>query len=616
MASGGKRLAARLSEAPATAGSPPRDAVTVAEAVRALLPAGRLRGGAAGLTHRVTWATSLRSRPPAFEPQGGGELVLTGGATLESLRQVDGSLGLVRILEGLSAAGAAGLCVAAPVARAASKVADALGLPLIELPSGTSLVDAERGIIGLVLGRHNELQSQASDFYRHLAQLAVENRGLEAIVREAAHASGRVVAFEDARFHLRAAATASGITPPPLDAAGLSSADERGRLGESLRGQPVSAMAPAATFLPAARWGMVRYAAPVVTRERVRGFVSFCQDAAEAGLTEFDQLAASRTASVLAIELAKEDAVQAAEQRIQGDLVDELLHPTDAVGAGRRAAQAGLSPEGTFAVLCLTLANRPDGHAGVNLVSAASAMAAVQAGGTALADGVSRHFRRVGRPTLVRLDGDELLVICQLASGEEPGAAPAPAPAPANGTGGPAATAAAAAGEAAAEALLKRVAGELQSALKTLGFGAFAAGYSRPHHAIAGLSEAAQEAREALRIGRQVYGGGLLVAFGDLGLYRVLHALRDSPELRSFYEQTLGRVVEYDRRTGQNWIETLEEYFACHGNLSQAAQRLQLHRNALIYRIRRIEAVGGVDLEDPECRLSLQVALKARKLLS
>ncbi len=594
--------APRLTDAPADAAAPARDAVTVAEAVRALLPAGRLRGGAAGLTRRVTWATSLRSRPPAFEPHGGGELVLTGGATLESLLQVDSSLGLVRILEGLSVAGAAALCVATPVTRAASKVADALGLPLIELPPATSLVDAERGIIGLVLGRHNELQSQASDFYRHLAQLAVENRGLEAIVRQAASASGRVVAFEDARFHLRTAATPSGVTPPPLDGAGLSSVDERGRLGEALRGQPVSVMTPTATFLPAARWGMVRYAAPVVTRERVRGFVSFCQDTAEAGLTEFDQLAASRTASVLAIELAKEDAVQAAEQRIQGDLVDELLHPSDAEGAGRRAAQAGLAPEGTFAVLALTLANRPDGHAGVNLVSPASATAAVQAGATALADGVSRHFRRAGRPALVRLDGDELLVVCQLSPADEAGRSGAPT------AGAPDA--------AAIEALLKSVAGELQTALKTLGFGAFAAGYSRPHRPITAVSQAAREAREALRIGRQVYGDGLLVAFGDLGLYRVLHALRDSAELRTFYEQTLGRVVEYDRRTGQNWIETLEEYFACHGNLSQAAQHLQLHRNALIYRIRRIEEVGGVDLEDPECRLSLQVALKARKLLT
>jgi PucR family transcriptional regulator, purine catabolism regulatory protein len=96
----------------------------------------------------------------------------------------------------------------------------------------------------------------------------------------------------------------------------------------------------------------------------------------------------------------------------------------------------------------------------------------------------------------------------------------------------------------------------------------------------------------------------------------VLHALRESPELRTFYEQTLGPLVEYDRRTGQNLLETLEAYFACHGNLSQTAQRLQLHRNSLLYRIGRIQEIGGVALEDPEARLSLQVALKARRLLA
>ena len=371
------------------AGSAARDAVSVAEAVRVHLPGGRLRGGAAGLTRRVTWATSLRSLPPAFEPRGGGELVLASHSALESLRQADGALTLVRVLEGLAGAGAAALVVAGPVPRDAARTADALGLPLVELPLGAPLLDAERGIIGFVLGRHSELQAQASDLYRRLAQLAVENRGLEAIVREAALATGRVAAFEDARFFLRTTAAPPGVTPPVLDGAGLSSADERGRLGEALRSQPVSTMAPVATLLPAARWGMVRYAAPVVTRERVRGFVSLCQPLAEGDLAEFDQLAASRTASLLAIELAKEDAVQAAEQRIQGDLVDELLHPFDAEGAGRRAAQAGLAAGGTFAVYALALEGSPDGHAGVNLVTSASAAAA--------ADRRGRRPRRRGR---------------------------------------------------------------------------------------------------------------------------------------------------------------------------------------------------------------------------
>jgi purine catabolism regulator len=112
-----------------------------------------------------------------------------------------------------------------------------------------------------------------------------------------------------------------------------------------------------------------------------------------------------------------------------------------------------------------------------------------------------------------------------------------------------------------------------------------------------------------------VQGPGSVVSYGDLGLYRVLHTLRDSPELRAFYEQTLGPLVEYDRRTGQSYVETLETYFECHGNLSQTAQRLHHHRNSLLYRIGRIQEILGVDLEDAEARLSLQVALKARRLL-
>ena len=183
-----------------------------------------------------------------------------------------------------------------------------------------------------MLDRHNELQTQASDLYRRLAQLAVENRGLDAIVREAAQRHRARRRLRGCPLPLCVHGRAPpGVAPPDLDGAGLSSADERGRLGEALRSQPVSTMTPMATLLPAARWGMVRYAAPVVTRERVRGFVSLCQSVPAGGrdLTEFDQLAdaAGTAAAILAIELAKEDAVQAAEQRIQGDLVDELLHP-------------------------------------------------------------------------------------------------------------------------------------------------------------------------------------------------------------------------------------------------------------------------------------------------
>ena len=88
--------------------------VTVAEVVHVLMPGARVVGGAAGAGNRVNWATTLRTRPPAFEPRGGGELVLAPRGTLDSLRQADVALTIPRILEGLAIAGAVGLVIPAP----------------------------------------------------------------------------------------------------------------------------------------------------------------------------------------------------------------------------------------------------------------------------------------------------------------------------------------------------------------------------------------------------------------------------------------------------------------------------------------------------------------------
>ncbi len=541
----------------------------MAEAQRFALPRSRLRAGAAGLSRRVSWATALRSRPPAFEPRGGGELVLASQDTLAGLAQIDHTLTLSRILEGLAQAGAAALAVAGRVPADAVRKADELGLPLIELAEEISLLDVERGIIRLVLDRYNALQSRATDLYRHLAQLLHDDRGLDEIIREAAAATGRLIAFEDSQFRLKAVAAPPEMALPPLDGAGLSSVEERSRLSAMVRHQPLSGATPPTVLLPAARWRLERAVAPVLTRERLRGFISICGEAQ--AVTEFDQLAAGRLAAICALELAKEDAVLAAEQRVQGDLVQYLLRPDgDVESAGRYAAQAGLAPESTLAVYVLELA--PDAARG-------SAQAAVEA--------MNRYFRRAAVPAVTRLDAAEITVICEVARGAAAGA----------------------------EARLRSLGEQVVATISHEAGHAVAAGASRPHQSVAALPQAAREAREALRIGRRVYGPGRLVAYDDLGLYRILYALRDTPELSAFFEQTLGPLVEYDRRTGLNLVETLEVFFTCHGNLTQTAKRLGLHRNSLLYRIDRIREIGRLDLEDPETRLSLQVALKAGRLL-
>lgn len=49
--------------------------------------------------------------------------------------------------------------------------------------------------------------------------------------------------------------------------------------------------------------------------------------------------------------------------------------------------------------------------------------------------------------------------------------------------------------------------------------------------------------------------------------------------------------------------------------MSETARAMHFHRNSLLYRLGRIEELLGRSLDDPELRLSLQMALKIRHLL-
>ena len=61
---------------------------------------------------------------------------------------------------------------------------------------------------------------------------------------------------------------------------------------------------------------------------------------------------------------------------------------------------------------------------------------------------------------------------------------------------------------------------------------------------------------------------------------------------------------------GSELVPTLEAFLATLGAPLATAERLHVHRNTLLYRLTRIEAVAGVDLRDPETRLTLHLALR------
>ena len=68
---------------------------------------------------------------------------------------------------------------------------------------------------------------------------------------------------------------------------------------------------------------------------------------------------------------------------------------------------------------------------------------------------------------------------------------------------------------------------------------------------------------------------------------------------------------EYDRTRRSDLVLTLKTYFAAGGNASEAADRLFLHRNSMLYRLERIQKLTGLDLKDDRVALALRLGLLA-----
>jgi DNA-binding PucR family transcriptional regulator len=106
---------------------------------------------------------------------------------------------------------------------------------------------------------------------------------------------------------------------------------------------------------------------------------------------------------------------------------------------------------------------------------------------------------------------------------------------------------------------------------------------------------------------------GQVVAVPELGLTGLLAAVSDE-RLVDYSRRHLGPLTEHDAARKGALVATLRAYLET-GEQQHAAQRLRVHPNTLRYRLDRIREITGLDLEDPETRLNLSVALRVQALL-
>ena len=102
---------------------------------------------------------------------------------------------------------------------------------------------------------------------------------------------------------------------------------------------------------------------------------------------------------------------------------------------------------------------------------------------------------------------------------------------------------------------------------------------------------------------------GRIGYFEDLSLHFITDVLKKQP-VQYLIHPALPQLREYDRKNATQLYHTLKVYLLHERNIADTAKDLFIHRNSLLYRIRRIGEITNTDLEDPDNRLRLLLSFK------
>lgn len=543
-----------------------KSTATLGDVYHLALPRGtKLSVGGELLDRPVSWACSLRPSPPAFPKLEGNELALI---DMDDLRKLDPKARLDRVVHSLKAARISGVAVLGAISDAAIDAARDANIALFELPDAVQLTQIERSIIRLIVDRAGYITQRSAEFQRDLNRAALDGGGLPQIVQQIYTFVQQPVILvgEDARISAQA-----GLDklPGEQQQAVLGALPNPTMLRSWLATQAPQSLTQAIGVLSLASNGAalsVREAvvSAILVGEVVRGYCLLLRrSTAGQDISAVEEVAALQGASAAALEWAKQNAVGIAEERMRAAFLDELL-------AAEIADEQAWIQRGAALRYELT---RP--HVAM-LVDAVN----VPGWPSPLLRFIQQ--RNVLAPYARRDEG--MLVFWPI---DDPKSGRA----------------------------LKSIAHELAERIQAVNPSArVIIGIGRPGIGPANWRQSQMQARESWRLGKE-WETSPVTYFGDLGLYQLLAGLSNNSEAARFYRKTLGKLISHDDSRNAELVQTLDAFFACHGNLSQTATRLHIHRNTLTYRLEQIAQITQLDLDDADARFSLQLALKLRPVM-
>lgn len=433
-------------------------------------------------------------------------------------------------------------------------------LAVVSVP-GQSAQVIQRLLLTILINQRAALMERGVRIHAQLSQLVAEGQGLAGLVNAMADMTGRGIIVQDKRLGVLAERSPAGLKSIWEQA--LEQICSLNFLPEALRDRKLAA-SQNITSEQSLNSNLARLVTPITVGGMARGYLSIVGQSDD--LDSLDSLVAEQGSLVCAVEMARTKAVREAEKRLKGDLLNALLQenlsPRD---AELWVEGMDLDPEQAHAALRFAWWGSPSPSR------------------RRLETIVNGEVSRQGLHVIVSAIGTEIVCFCEVA-----------------------------AGAARPELVIKLGQAVIDQGEREYADTPILCGVGTVASTLNEWSVSFRQAGQALELARR-FGERKTLYFPDLSVYRLLIQIEHSPELIAFQEETLGALLSNEG--GRDLIRTLEAYFQHNGNLSQTAEAIFIHRNTLIYRMERIAAITGLNLDDPETRLAIQLALHIYRMM-
>ncbi len=114
----------------------------------------------------------------------------------------------------------------------------------------------------------------------------------------------------------------------------------------------------------------------------------------------------------------------------------------------------------------------------------------------------------------------------------------------------------------------------------------------------------------------QLHNNRFLYKYKEIGAYKIIMAVQNQSLMKSFSHDILGQLYHYDDVHNTDYVPFLRIFLEENGSTSRISERQFIHRNTVLYKIKKIEWLLDMDLSNPFTKTNLYIAFLIEDVLT